>query len=531
MAVPALLMATLWLAACGGGSGSDAPGQVTPTGAVQPQPGPEPGAGVIPGPPEPDLVAPPARFLTPPPALFKDQALVVAFSEPMDAGSLALTGDLAAVATPNWNATADTLTLVPAPSGWPRGPGHTLGLTARDKAGNGLAPLQSQFLVRLDFSHHQPAAAVIGQQAFDGVYANQPFPPARPSGRNLGSPIGNPYLSPDGRLVIPDTGNHRLLVFNAIPAVNDAPASGVIGQPDFSTNLAVIDSAHRLQPRGMAVLGDRFIVSEYGADRVAVYAQSPLADAALLPSAVLGVSDFTTDTRLGVSFPPCNASRLLQPTGIAVTPDGKLLVADSGHNRVLVWNQIPLTSGQPADLVLGQPDFTSCDANAPIFQGGASLVSNRSLAAPVGLWTDGTRLVVIDAGNHRALIWNSFPRSNFQPADLVLGQPDFTTARPVSTPTAATVSSGNAAGGFYGEVTSNGVQLVITDPYAYRVLLWNNFPTRNFQPADGVLGQASFTESVIATSQRSLYFPVGVLLTSDHLLVSNGHRVSVFKSN
>jgi DNA-binding beta-propeller fold protein YncE len=122
-----------------------------------------------------------------------------------------------------------------------------------------------------------------------------------------------------------------------------------------------------------------------------------------------------------------------------VTPDGKLLVADSGHNRVLVWNQIPLTSGQPADLVLGQPDFTSCDANAPMSQGGASLVSNRSLAAPVGLWTDGTRLVVIDAGNHRALIWNSFPRSNFQPADLVLGQPDFTTALTVSTPTDATV--------------------------------------------------------------------------------------------
>ena len=54
-------------------------------------------------------------------------------------------------------------------------------------------------------------------------------------------------------------------------------------------------------------------------------------------------------------------------------------------------------------------------------------------------------LVVIDAGNHRALVWNQFPQSNSQPADLVLGQPDFTTSAQVTAPTASTVSSGMAA--------------------------------------------------------------------------------------
>jgi hypothetical protein len=49
---------------------------------------------------------------------------------------------------------------------------------------------------------------------------------------------------------------------------------------------------------------------------------------------------------------------MFQPT--AVASDGSILaVADTSNNRILIWKSIPTTFGQPADIVLGQKDFTS----------------------------------------------------------------------------------------------------------------------------------------------------------------------------
>ena len=43
---------------------------------------------------------------------------------------------------------------------------------------------------------------------------------------------------------------------------------------------------------------------------------------------------------------------------------GKIFVVDQGNNRVLIWNKLPSNNGVPADLVLGQKDFYSREANA-----------------------------------------------------------------------------------------------------------------------------------------------------------------------
>jgi hypothetical protein len=75
----------------------------------------------------------------------------------------------------------------------------------------------------------------------------------------------------------------------------------------------------------------------------------------------------------------------------------------------------PVTNGQSADLVLGQPDFTSSEAN----NGGRS---ERSLSWPQSVAAVGDRLWVADAGNARVLQWNAMPVPNFAAADLVLGQ-------------------------------------------------------------------------------------------------------------
>lgn len=47
-----------------------------------------------------------------------------------------------------------------------------------------------------------------------------------------------------------------------------------------------------------------------------------------------------------------------------VIADGRLIVAETGNRRVLVWNEILQWNGAPADLVLGQRDMSTRDENA-----------------------------------------------------------------------------------------------------------------------------------------------------------------------
>ncbi len=54
------------------------------------------------------------------------------------------------------------------------------------------------------------------------------------------------------------------------------------------------------------------------------------------------------------------------------------------------------------------------------------------MRGPQGVWIQGSKLFVADTQNNRVLIWNTIPTQNNQPADVVLGQPDFTTSPPIN---------------------------------------------------------------------------------------------------
>jgi hypothetical protein len=98
----------------------------------------------------------------------------------------------------------------------------------------------------------------------------------------------------------------------------------------------------------------------------------------------------------------------------------KFAAAVPDSNKVLIWNTFPASPQTPADVVLGQPDLYSTSIN----NGG---LSAKSLYAPFFVSSDGTRLIVADYNNSRVLIWNTIPTVNFTPADVVVGQPNFTT--------------------------------------------------------------------------------------------------------
>jgi hypothetical protein len=84
-----------------------------------------------------------------------------------------------------------------------------------------------------------------------------------------------------------------------------------------------------------------------------------------------------------------------------------LYVADRGNHRVLRFDQ-PQANGQSADLVLGQPNFTSNACNS-------GAVSASSLCEPFGLAVDfRADLFVADRGNNRVLRFDQ-PSNGTQP--------------------------------------------------------------------------------------------------------------------
>ena len=190
---------------------------------------------------------------------------------------------------------------------------------------------------------------------------------------------------------------------------------------------------------------------------------------------VLGQPDFVSSayaiTRTGLRLPT------------AVATDGTVLaVADTSNNRVMIWKSIPTTIDQPADIELGQPDFTT------ILTGSQQVVDSRSLRSPQGVWIQNGKLFVADTQNHRVLIWNSIPTVNRQPADLVLGQGNFNVAVQPDLTKQDTNAHANTLLNPV-SVSSDGTRLFVADLGNNRVLIWNSIPTVNTQPADVVVGQ------------------------------------------
>src|SRR5271157_575022 len=198
----------------------------------------------------------------------------------------------------------------------------------------------------------------------------------------------------------------------------------------------------------------------------------------------LGQPDFTTT----IENLTASQNNLRLPT--AVASDGvHVVVADTNHNRVLIWNRIPTTNNAPADVVVGQPDFVSSGLPPN------DTPTAKSMRGPQGVWIQNGKLYVADTQNNRVLIYNQIPTANGTAADVVLGQPNFTTA--VEPNLAAQTTSATASNLLNPvAVSSDGVHLFVTDLGYNRVLIWNSIPTANAQAADVEIGQPDMVSSI-----------------------------------
>ena len=206
----------------------------------------------------------------------------------------------------------------------------------------------------------------------------------------------------------------------------------------------------------------------------------------------------------------------------AVSTDGtRLFLADSGNNRILIWNTIPANNTQLPDLILGQPNLTVV--------GPANTTSASTLNGPAGVFSNGTQLFVADNGNNRVLIWNSFPTSNGQAADVVLGQPDMASTDPNNGGLSASTMTNPSS------IVTHGTKLFVSDTGNNRILVWNTIPTINGPGADFALGQpdlVSGDEDPSGYTASSLGEPNGLLIVGTKLLVadSDNGRVLIWNT-
>jgi hypothetical protein len=218
---------------------------------------------------------------------------------------------------------------------------------------------------------------------------------------------------------------------------------------------------------------------------------------------------------------------LFGPRGACLaTRRGPLFVADTGHHRLMIWPDRPTQDGQPAKILIGQPDFAAEGRNAKGEIGGATF------NVPVGVAAADGVLAVADAWNHRVLIWHGYPERTNQPADVVLGQRDVLGGlanRGSDAPRADTLNW------CYG-VTIAGGRLYVADTGNRRVLVWDRIPQTSGAPADLVLGQENFgcrdENGGMAIGPGGMRWPHAVSLAGDALLVADAgdNRVMVWRA-
>ena len=125
------------------------------------------------------------------------------------------------------------------------------------------------------------------------------------------------------------------------------------------------------------------------------------------PDIVIGQQNFTTQNH-GSAL-----NQLNFPGQVIITPDSKMLVADSENDRVLVWTTFPTVSGQSADYAIPVTDYVSMGDSWPW-----------------GVWSNGEKTIITATVAETVLFWNSFPGPS-TPPDVTLQSSQIGTPRSI----------------------------------------------------------------------------------------------------
>jgi sugar lactone lactonase YvrE len=174
-------------------------------------------------------------------------------------------------------------------------------------------------------------------------------------------------------------------------------------------------------------------------------------------------------------------------SGHTVAPTKYVAVADSSNSRILLFS-VPIASGQAANFVLGQADFTSSN----------SATSATGLDYPVKATADSSgNLWVADCSNNRVVEYKT-PFSNGMSASIVLGEPDMNTSSGGTSGTTLSCPSGLA---FDGQGN-----LWVSDYDNSRIVEFKT-PFTSGMAASVALGQPDLSSGNCNTSATELCYP------------------------
>jgi hypothetical protein len=289
------------------------------------------------------------------------------------------------------------------------------------------------------FYNGQPASLVLGQPDFTSNRAPNP-----PTASSLSYPLGITFDA--SNLWVCDNYNHRVLMYKADWTnqdlfYNGQPASLVLGQQEFASNFSPpvegtngaptsgpLTANMTQYPYGVTFDADRNLwVGGWG--RVLRFSFPTFAYQSA--SLVIGKPDFVTpDTN---DHHLTDQRSLWNPSSMIFDKSGNLWVCDPITPRITMYEvdlSLPdyFQNDQPASIVLGQPDFTTANVPDPATANALGTPQTIAFDHEGNLWC-------ADACYSRVIRYSP-PFSNGQPASLVLGQPDFNSPSycPVSGP-------------------------------------------------------------------------------------------------
>jgi hypothetical protein len=337
------------------------------------------------------------------------------------------------------------------------------------------------------------------------------LPSAQPTASQLYAPRG--VWFDDDHLIVADSGNHRVLIWHGLPTGDGEDAHVVLGQPDFSSEGA--DAGGRSTTHGLHL--PTGVLVHDGRLLVADAWHHRVLVWDQIPTRSYTPPSYAIGQQtLGDVAPngggAISAQALYWPYGIGLSGD-LFWIADTGNRRVLGWHGVP-GPGVPAEIVLGQDSMTCGDEN----RGGAPTAS--SFRWPHAIAGDANSLLVADAGNHRILGWTPVPTQDTD-ASLLLGQRDF--SRNEELPHRP---QGAHRLRFPYALAQDGDQLAVADTANNRVLIWDGVPREGIQrPADHVLGQLNFDAAGEnrwkSVEDDSLCWPYGIWMHNGRLAIAD----------
>lgn len=204
------------------------------------------------------------------------------------------------------------------------------------------------------------------------------------SASTMGAAAGIAFAA--GKFFVGDVSNARALTFSTTGLVTGKDANSVIGQLNFTSSTIGSGATGFGQPYGIASDGTHLAIVDNYNDRLMIYNS--------IPSGNGGTADVTWGG-WGVT-----STNLNSPVGVAMG-GGKMFIADRSSDRVLVFNSIPTSASQAADVVLGQTNFTGSDHN----QCACTTAAANTLWGVHHVYWDGCRLYVTDRQNNRVLVY------------------------------------------------------------------------------------------------------------------------------